>query len=211
MEVPKQFVPVAGKPVIMHTIRAFYEYFQDIQIILTIRSHDVSYWKKLCLQYDFRIEHTVVKGGKTRFQSVKNGLLAIQEEGYIAIHDAVRPLVENKLITESFRLAMLHGAAVPVIPVNDTIREITGNFSTIIDRSHLQIVQTPQTFHTSLIREAYRQEYHSSFTDDAAVAEATGLKVHYFPGQINNIKITRREDLLFVDALLRVGEGAEGR
>ena len=203
MDLPKQFIDIAGRPVMMHTINAFYNYNNEIKIVVAVEAGSIKLWGDLCRAYHFDIQHTVVAGGDTRFQSVKNGLMAVGDEGFVAIHDAVRPLIEKKLIAEAFSRAEIYLAAVPVVPVHDTIRNIIGDSATALERNDLRIVQTPQVFDINLIREAYRQPYDDSFTDDAEVLQATGARIHYFDGQASNIKITRKENLEVVDVLLK--------
>lgn len=215
---PKQFLIIASKPMVMHAMEAFYKYDQETRLILVLPRHlytqtpdhpitrtpeNFPSWFALCKQYDFHIPHEVVPGGNERFHSVSHGLEMLKGEGLIAIHDAARPAISQDLISRSFQIAGIHGAAVPVIPVQETIRKIHRDKSTAIDRKDLFLVQTPQTFTLPLIQKAYRQPYIPSFTDDAAVAEAMGINVHYFEGEKTNIKVTFPEDLKMAEKYMR--------
>ena len=201
-EMPKQFLPLSGKPMLMHTVRAFFDYSSDIHITLVLHPDYMDHWDDLCRQYGCPTPHRVVAGGERRFDSVKNGLDTLQGEGVVAIHDAVRPLVNQKLIADSFSEAALYGTAIPVIPLNDTIREISNGSSRIVDRTNLFMVQTPQVFSLPAIKDAYRQPYSAGFTDDAAVIEASGGKINFIPGDPENFKITFREDMTRAEMIL---------
>ena len=203
-DIPKQFLPLNGKPVLMWTLEAFYQYSNELQIILVMHPALQQQWESLCRQHTFSIWLSMAEGGPERFHSVKNGLELVEEDGLVAIHDGVRPLVSQRLVEESFRLAEEYGAAVPVMPLNETIREIRQEGSRLVDRSHLFSVQTPQAFRASLIKKAYEQDHRPGFTDDAAVLEAAGHKVHFFTGDPRNIKITRPEDLVLAEAFFQV-------
>ena len=201
-EKPKQFLELNGLPVLMHSIRAFYQYSADIKIIVTLPEMHIADWKILCQGHHFEIPHSVCPGGETRFESVRRGLDHV-EEGLVAIHDAVRPLVSHELITRCFENAREMGNAVPVIPLSDSVREVLNSESRPTDREHLRLVQTPQVFDAALLKSAYRLAYRSSFTDDASVAEAFGLKLHLVEGDPRNLKITRPDDMLIAEALIK--------
>jgi 2-C-methyl-D-erythritol 4-phosphate cytidylyltransferase len=201
-EIPKQFMELAGIPVLMHCINAFYEYDPEIQFILVIPQSFISYWNKLCEKFDFGIEHQIVHGGNTRFQSVRNGLNSISEEGLVAIHDGVRPLVKKSVIEQAYSAAEKFGNAIPAISINESVRIKDAENNKPVDRDLLTVIQTPQTFLFSLIAKAYEQEDRESFTDDATVLESTGAKIHLIGGNVENIKITRQIDLDIARALL---------
>ena len=205
-ELPKQFILLNERPVLMWTISTFIQYDADIQIVVVLPGFQIENWEELCYEFDFREAHSVVKGGETRFHSVKNGLEALPESDLVAIHDGVRPLVSQKTISNCFAQAALTGAAIPVLPVNETLRMGTMNFSTTIDRSTCFSVQTPQIFKTPLLREAYLQPWDASFTDDASVVEKKGYRVTMVPGNQENIKITHPADLIFAGELLKTKE-----
>ena len=199
---PKQFLEMCGKPILMHSITAFADACSDVKIIVTLPALHIEKWKELCILHRFTPSHSVVEGGFTRFHSVKNGLALLPDNGLVAIHDGVRPLVSRETIINCFGEAAKHGSAVPVTPVVDTVREVSGQTSRIIDRNSLRLVQTPQVFDISKIKKAYLQEYSLSFTDDASVFEKAGFEIHLTEGNIENIKITNPNDLIVAEALL---------
>ncbi|HMM03743.1 MULTISPECIES: 2-C-methyl-D-erythritol 4-phosphate cytidylyltransferase [unclassified Dysgonomonas] len=202
-DLPKQFIPVAGKPVLMRTIEAFHSYDSNIDIILVLPySHHV-YWKELCANYHFGIPHTIAMGGETRFHSVKNGLGLING-GIVAIQDGVRPFASKEMIARCFDAAKRYHAVIPVIDSTDSLREmIDGTKSRIIDRSGIRLVQTPQVFHTDILKKAYETEFKDTFTDDASVVEAMGIDVHLVKGEVTNIKITTPLDLKIGELIVR--------
>lgn len=200
--VPKQFLPIAGKPVLMHTIERFYNYSSDISMILVLPATQFNYWRELCLEYNFEIPHQVVAGGSARFFSVKNALNAVRNTDLIAIHDGVRPLVVNDTIQRCFDEAERTGAAIPVDDSVDSIRKITPDGSIAVDRSDYKMVQTPQIFRAAIILKSYEQPFNESFTDDASVAEAAGYSVQLVEGNRENIKITTTFDLKLAELLL---------
>jgi 2-C-methyl-D-erythritol 4-phosphate cytidylyltransferase len=197
--VPKQFLPVAGLPVLMHTLRRFHNYSPALSIILVLPGKDVAYWEELCRTYAFSVPVTVVAGGNTRFQSVKNGLGGIAaKEGLVAIHDGVRPLVPLSTIAQSFRVAYEKDCAVAAVALKDSIRLVKpGGGSQALDRTAYRLVQTPQTFRLSVIRKSFDQPEQPGFTDDASVAESAGFPITLIEGAYGNIKITTPEDLLW--------------
>ena len=196
---PKQFIDLCGRPVLMHTIDAFRSAVDDISIVLVLAQQEVERWNNLCRRHSFVSPETIAYAGATRFHSVLNGLSLIPSDadGLVAVHDGVRPLVSADMIRRSFDEAESHGAAVPVIPVVDSVRKVlTDGDSISLTRSELRAVQTPQTFSLSLLRQAYSQPFSEHFTDDASVVEASGAKVSLYSGEISNIKITHPIDLL---------------
>jgi 2-C-methyl-D-erythritol 4-phosphate cytidylyltransferase len=201
--VPKQFLELNGMPVLMHTINAFYRYSSNIQIILVLPESDMESWRSLCVKYNFLKPVMIQKGGDSRFQSVKNGLQLIQEDGLVAIHDGVRPLVHEDIIGASFRLAAVHQSAVAAVRLKESIRVTDQDHTKAVDRSKYRLIQTPQTFHVKLIKEAYDSKEDPSLTDDASVAEKAGHTISLFEGSYENIKITTAEDLIVAEALLK--------
>lgn len=204
-EVPKQFLEVGGLPILMHTINRFATYDDKMQIILVLPHEQQDYWRELCEKYDFRVPHTIVDGGDTRFQSSKNGVMAIPADvtdGVVGIHDGVRPFVSAEVIERCFETAREEYAAIPVVPVVDTIRYIDkhGGGKNVM-RDDYRIVQTPQVFDLSLMRQAFNQPYRESFTDDASVVEALGCSVQMVEGNRENIKITSPFDLKLAQIL----------
>ncbi len=204
-DIPKQFLPVAGKPILMHTIERFHEYDENLKVILVLPESQQAYWKELCETYHFGISHTVVNGGDTRFQSSKNGLAAIPdgEDGVVGIHDGVRPFVSKEVIAECYETAREEYAAIPVYAVTDTLRYIDkrGGGKNVL-RDDYRIVQTPQTFDISLAKQAFNQGYKEQFTDDASVVESLGCQVAMVEGNRENIKITTPFDLQVAEAIL---------
>lgn len=206
-EVPKQFLPIGGKPVLMRTVEAFYQTDAETGIVLVLPQEQQSYWKNLCCQYDFRIPYILADGGCTRFHSVRNGLQVIPDEdsdSLIAVHDGVRPFVSPRVIQECFEAATRWGAVVPVLDMVDSVRQLSEDgCSMAVDRSCLKLVQTPQTFRADILKNAYRQEFTERFTDDASVVEASGVSVALVSGNRENIKITTPFDLKIAEALLK--------
>lgn len=200
---PKQFLEIKGTPVIMLSIQAFLSYSENISLILVIPEQLISEWEKLCQKHRFTTTHKVCVGGETRFDSVKNGLKLVDDNGLVAIHDAVRPLASKSLVQRCFQEASLHGNAVPAIPLKDSVREISGKENRPVDRSKFMLIQTPQVFDSTQIKRAYDQAYRASFTDDSTVLELAGFKINLVEGEPANIKITTKEDLIMAEAFLR--------
>lgn len=203
-EVPKQFLPIGGKPVLMRTIERFHEYDKSLQIILVLPHEQQEYWEHLCNEYSFHIPHHIAEGGDTRFQSSKNGLSAIPSDaqGVVGIHDGVRPFVSVDVIKRCFEKARECKAAIPVLPVNDTLRLIDRQGGgKNVQRSDYRIVQTPQTFDIQMLKKAFCQRYRDFFTDDASVVENLGQKVEMVEGNRENIKITTPFDLKIAEML----------
>ena len=201
--IAKQFLLLNNKPVIMHTLQAFYISEIQPEIILVLAKAEHEYWKELCQKYNFNIPHTLVESGKERFHSVRNGLLAIREDGVVAVHDAVRPVVNPSLISQTFKEALETGNAIPCIKPSDSVRKLRENSSKIINRDKLVLIQTPQTFDLQQLRTAYQQRFSKKFTDDASVVEAAGFSINLVEGSRNNIKITYPEDLELASFLLK--------
>ena len=205
-DLPKQFLPLQGKPVLMHTLDAFYKWNSTAELLLVIpEEHDV-YWKMLCKELNFSVPHRVVYGGETRFHSVRNGLHAIEgddENRLIAVHDGVRPFVSGDVISSCFAIAEAFGAAIPVVPMIESVREVNEGESRPFDRNRLCIVQTPQVFRTDILCKAYEQPYDERFTDDASLVEASGHTIRLVDGNRENIKITTPMDLQYAETVLK--------
>ncbi len=201
-DVPKQFMLLNGKPILMHTIESFYYSDFKPEIILVLNVDFITYWEQLCEKYNFLIPHTLIKGGLQRFHSVKNGIKAIKEDSVIAIHDAVRPLASNELICRSFKEAEESGNAIVAIKSKDSVRQQKGNTSLSLNRDEIYLIQTPQTFQFELLNTAYKQEYSNEFTDDASVVERTGITLNLIEGESKNLKITFPEDLSLAEFYL---------
>ena len=202
-DIPKQFIEIHGKPVLMHTLEAFRRYDASLQLILVLPAAQFVYWDELCRKHAFTLSHKVVAGGETRFQSVKNGLQAIGDAALVAIHDGVRPLVSTETIARCFDEAARHGAVIPVVDLVDSIRQLTEGESLSVDRTAYKLVQTPQVFSSDIVLKAYEQNFFTLFTDDASVVEAGGTKIHLVEGNRENIKITTEFDLRIVETLMQ--------
>jgi len=203
--VPKQFLLLGGKPVMMHTIEAFYHSKTNPQIIAVLPDAYHAYWEELCVAHDFNVPHVLVNGGATRFESVKKGLDVIEgsEFDLIAVHDAVRPLTKIGIIDTSFMHAGTHGNAVAAVKSRDTVRQMRSGVSAHLVRDEIYLVQTPQTFQLEQLKSAYQLPYSDRFTDDASVVESAGFSIHLIEGSYGNIKITFPEDLKIAELLLQ--------
>jgi 2-C-methyl-D-erythritol 4-phosphate cytidylyltransferase len=201
--ISKQYLPIAGLPILMHTLSVFHRVDSAIELILVIPKDDFAYWKELCEKFQFQIPHQLVEGGNSRFQSVKNGISAISfEEGLVAIHDGVRPFVNESVIQESFEKAAEKGSAVAVIALKDSIRKLTDDGKNFYqERQYFRLVQTPQTFDLKRIRKAFQVTELPQFTDDATVYEHQGWEVTLISGNPENIKITTPEDMDYAEYL----------
>lgn len=203
-DIPKQFLEIAGLPVIMHTINAFVKFDTEIEFILVLPESQLSNWRLLCEKHHFDIKHKTALGGTTRFYSVKNGLELIDEEAIVFIHDAVRPLVSVATIQNCINCATTNGNALPVIQVTDSVRIADGGNNHPADRSKIYLVQTPQTFQTSLIKKAYKIAQGDNFTDDASVLESVGSTINLVEGNRENIKITTPADLIVAEVFFKI-------
>ena len=208
-DVPKQFLLLSGMPVLMHSIGIFHRFDPELQLLVTLPENHISMWEKLCLKHSFMIPHQIVRGGITRFHSVKNALELIDGDGLVAIHDGVRPLVSGETLRRAFEEAGKNGNAVPVIRFNESIRKILDNGNISVERENLRIVQTPQVFRKDLIKKAYSSAPHENFTDDATVVETLGVALHLVEGNPENIKITRPSDLKFAEVILGYSQSAD--
>ena len=202
-EQPKQFMNVAGTPILMHTLKAFYDYHQAIELIVVLPSEYMETWMDLCEQHHFKIPHKMVVGGSSRFESSRNGLNVIKGEGLVAIHDAARPLVSVDVIARSFDTAEKKGNGIASVSLKDSIREVSEKFNRNVNRDSYCIIQTPQTFQISLIKKAFESADSSKvYTDDASVLEDIGEEVVLSKGSYENIKVTTPVDLLTANAIL---------
>ena len=203
-DIPKQFLPIGGMPVLMRTIRRFHEYDASLRIILVLPKAQQDYWKQLCEKYQFEDDYAVADGGATRFHSIKSGLQLIpdEEQGVVAVHDGVRPFPAVEVIHDCYEAARQTGAAIPVIPIVETVRKLESDHSHTVPRDHYRLVQTPQAFDIQLHKRAYAQEYNDGFTDDASVVESLGHPITLVNGNRENIKITTPFDLIVAEAIL---------
>jgi 2-C-methyl-D-erythritol 4-phosphate cytidylyltransferase len=199
---PKQFLTLNNTPILIHTLRNFFSFNRNFEMVVVMHHDYISFWKDLCLQFEDVPEHTVVAGGEERFHSVKNGIEAVSSDiQHIAIHDAVRPLVSHETLTRCFNALNEHNAVVPAIPINDSIREVHGVLNKSVDRSLYRRIQTPQCFESRMLKEAYSKPFSPLFTDDASVVEANDHSVFLVEGNLENIKITSPIDLIVGESL----------
>lgn len=200
-DTPKQFLPIGGRPVLMRTLERFREWSADVNIILVLPEAQQDYWRGLCRDYSFGVDYRMATGGETRFHSVRNGLAMVSDgaDGVVGVHDGVRPFPAPEVISRCYEAARQHGAAVPVVPVVETLRHVTGG---TVPRGDYRLVQTPQTFDIRLLKRAYRQEYTDAFTDDASVVEHLGHTIELVEGNRENIKITTPWDLTVAEAVI---------
>ena len=203
-DIPKQFLPIGGKPVLMRTLERFRRYSPTLQIILVLPKAQQDYWQKLCKEYAFDIDYQLADGGETRFHSVQNGLAKIPDnaQGVVGVHDGVRPFPSIDVIRNCYETAREKKAVIPVIPVVETVRHLKGDTSVTVPRNDYRLVQTPQTFDIQLLKEANRQPYNEGFTDDASVVETFGFNITLVEGNRENIKITTPYDLKIAEVLI---------
>jgi 2-C-methyl-D-erythritol 4-phosphate cytidylyltransferase len=194
-DVPKQFHLLNGKPVIFHSIQPFLDFDPAIKLIIVLPKEHLSTWQTMCSEYLFHVEHCMVEGGETRYHSVKNGLKAVGDTGLVAVHDSVRPNINSEWVRSCFIEAEKSGNAIPCISVTESLREIDNEENKPVDRNKIRIIQTPQVFQTSILKQAYSIPHRDSFTDDASVIEAAGHKINLVYGLKENIKITHPADL----------------
>lgn len=203
-EIPKQFHLLGGKPILLHSLEVFAAALPDLELILVLPETHLVTWEEILIHYQVLAHHTIVTGGDTRFQSVKNGIRCITLPGMVAVHDGVRPLITKEGIIRLFAEAEQFGSAVPVVSINDTVRQTDGGYSQVIDRNNLRLVQTPEIFHSDILIKAYQSPESASYTDVTSVIESTGFReVHLCEGEAENIKITRPVDFLLAEAILK--------
>lgn len=200
---PKQFLPLGGKPILLRTLEQFFAYDKAINAVIALPEAGIDEWQEFVKKHTISIPHTFVEGGETRFHSVRNALKSISGDGLVAVHDGVRPLVSLATIAACYDEAERTGAAIPVVPLSDSLRQKTASGSVAMRREDFYAVQTPQVFRLDILRKAYEQEYRESFTDDASVVESAGYKVALVQGNVENIKITNPADLIFAEAMIK--------
>ncbi len=201
-KLPKQFLSIKGKPLLMHTLNRFYQFDSSIDIILVLPVNQKEFWQVLCQEYNFHIPHHIVAGGETRFHSVLNGLSTITGDGLVAIHDGVRPFVDSETISRCFSEAQIKGNAVPSIELFESIRYFDRSKNKALNRANYCLIQTPQVFKVNLLQKAYTQTFKTTFTDDASVLEAIGEKINLVKGNKENIKITTPYEMEIAESVL---------
>ncbi|NRA11358.1 MAG: 2-C-methyl-D-erythritol 4-phosphate cytidylyltransferase [Crocinitomicaceae bacterium] len=202
VKLPKQFMLIKERPLLMYTIEQFYHFDSKAQIILTLPSEWKEHWERLIYENDFKIPHRIIEGGSERYHSVKKALELCRGD-YVMVHDGVRPLVDSETIKACAIAVKSRKAVVPVIPINESMRQINGSSSKAVNRTEFRTVQTPQCFERSILVNAYEQDFHKGITDDAGLVEESGVKIHIVQGNLENIKITTKTDLLYAEQLLK--------
>lgn len=192
---------IAGKPILMHTLAIFHKL--NCKLVLVLPENQFGYWSNLCQQCAFTLPLTLIAGGSTRFHSVQNGLAAIPEDSLVAIHDGVRPCIVKTVIENAFDRAAQKGNAITAVLPKDSIRIVDGEQNTSVNRAMYRLIQTPQTFQSTLIKKAYATATHHDFTDDAGVLEAAGYAIELIEGDYKNIKVTTPEDLIVAELFLK--------
>ncbi len=200
--VPKQFLLLGSRPLLMYSLEAFYLSNPEIRIIVALPEGHMHTWNSLCREYRFKVPHSTVSGGETRFHSVRNALSIVEDAGLVAIHDGARPLVTAGLISRTFETAGQLGNCVPVLTISESLRIVENDITRPVNRHDYRIVQTPQVFRIAEIQSGYRQDYRPTFTDDATVLESTGKTIHLVDGEPTNIKVTHSNDLFMAEFLL---------
>jgi len=202
--IPKQFLEVGGRPILMHTLNRFVAFDASIRLVVVLHPDYIEFWRSLCEKHDYSVPHSIVSGGSERFYSVQKAIQSLvdTEEAIVGIHDAVRPMVSVATLERCYATAQETGSAVPCVSVNDSMRIVDADGNRSINRSSLRIIQTPQCFRLNLLRRAFTQEYNTAFTDDASVVEALGESIELVEGNRENIKVTTPEDMHWLNLLL---------
>ncbi|HYW94701.1 MAG TPA: 2-C-methyl-D-erythritol 4-phosphate cytidylyltransferase [Bacteroidales bacterium] len=200
---PKQFLELAGEPVLMRTINVFHQFDPELKIVVVLPGQQLQAWKALCEKHDFSVVHQQISGGETRFESVRNGFALVEKDSLTGIHDGVRPLVSFETIQRCFEVAEVHGNAIPAVALHESAREIIEEGTRIVNRNAIRLIQTPQVFRYQQLYRAYHQPYQDFFTDDATVVESLGYKINLVEGNDENIKITTRFDMNVAELLLK--------
>jgi len=201
-DIPKQFLLLKNKPVLYYTIKAFFDTYDDVDIILVLPDEHIAKGQEIIDGYFDPSRFSIAAGGRTRFHSVQNGLALVKEECIVFVHDGVRCLLTPALVKKCYEAAVDDGTAIPVVQCTDSVRMITGSGNEMLAREKLRLVQTPQTFHSKILLPAFKIDYKEIFTDEASVVEAFGITVNLIEGEVNNIKITTKTDLLLAALLL---------
>ena len=200
-DLPKQFIHLSGKPILLRTLECFHHIDSNFELVITLPIDWHDYWKTVLQEFDCEIPHTLVAGGEERFHSIKNALEVCSGES-IFVHDGVRPFVAQEIIQDCMNSLKTNDAVVPVLPIKESIRERHGKATRAVDRSNFMLVQTPQCFNSTVLRDAYNLDYHSGITDDASLVESLGIEIQLVDGNEDNIKITTQKDLIIAEAIL---------
>ena len=201
-DIPKQFILLKNKPILMHTIEIFFNFDNSIKIILVLPKEHIPFWQELCEKHNFNIDCVITEGGAERFFSVKNGLNFVEQDSIVAIHDGVRPFVSRETLENCFTTAEKLSNAVPVVPLNESVRWVENNENRHINRANLRIVQTPQVFHSDILQAAYQQPFSDFFTDDASVVEKFGKKINGCSHTMYRMRVTYRFPFLLCHLLV---------
>ncbi|MGB1316852.1 MAG: 2-C-methyl-D-erythritol 4-phosphate cytidylyltransferase [Flavobacteriales bacterium] len=201
-EIPKQFIELNGKPILMHTLQKMHSVDENMQLILVLPAAELDAWEQLCYKHDFCLPHVMAQGGSTRFLSVKSGLELAEDSDLIGVHDGVRPLFSTELIIRLFAEAEKSLAAIPVTPVIQSLRKVDGDANQAVNREDYRQVQTPQCFAASVLKKAFANATQVNYSDDAAVVEADGKSISLVEGELNNIKITTPIDLQLAELII---------
>jgi 2-C-methyl-D-erythritol 4-phosphate cytidylyltransferase len=208
---PKQFMPLSGRPLLMWTIERFISYDPGIEIIVVLPAGQIDEWKQLCERFKYEIPHLLAAGGENRYQSARNGFEMVTRSALTAVHDGVRPLVSVGTIRKCFEIAEQSGNAIPCVSLIESLREINSEGSKILSRDNIRIIQTPQVFSYEQLEQGYAQNFDPCFTDDATVVEKLGFHINLVEGNRENIKITTPSDLLIAEKLLEFTPTANSR
>jgi 2-C-methyl-D-erythritol 4-phosphate cytidylyltransferase len=200
--VPKQFLLLQQRPVLWHTLRAFLDAYDDLQLIVVLPPEHRIAGEAIANDLEASGRVAIAEGGATRFHSVQNGLQLVTEPSVVFVHDGVRCLVSRQLIHRCYEAALVNGSAIPAVTATDSIRIVEGEKNKVADRDHIRIIQTPQTFLSAVLLPAFHTAYQDCFTDEATVVEASGKSVHLVDGDHHNIKITRPADLIIATGIL---------
>ena len=200
-DTPKQFLLLGNKPVLYHSIKAFLEAYDDMEVILVLPEQHIGKGQEIIDGYFDDSKFKITAGGRTRFHSVQNGLSLIDEEAIVFVHDGVRCLLTSELVKRCYEGALESGTAVPAVACKDSVRLLTSNGNKVLNRNKVMLIQTPQTFHSRILLPAYQIDYKDKFTDEATVVEAFGLKINLIEGEVDNIKITTPTDLFIADLI----------
>ena len=201
-EIPKQFIEICGKPILLHTLELFYYFDSSMELFITLPEDWKSYWNEIFEKNNCTIPHQIISGGEERYHSIQNALQFCSGK-YISVHDGVRPLVSASTLKKCFEALENHGAVVPVLNVKESIRKIENGSSHAVNRNEFKLIHTPQCFHASVLKDAYLQTFHEGITDDASLVEANGVLVHLVESNEENIKITTPNDLKIAELFIQ--------